>query len=627
MAETNLGFSKIVATPTLNAWSQAYSAGRLFAVFSLQIDNPQEGGGEEGLAAIGKDLISTFESEFFTLETKGLDSIKQALLTTVARVREGITVSFVVCFLNENVLYLFATNGGKAVLKRGEKIGSVLEGEEGNSNIKSASGYAQPHDIIVLQTKTFHKVIGTSILAGALDSNDPDEISETLAPHIHEKTEGAASALILIYKEQNGDAPVVPSDVEKETEKESEEIKNLSEETISEEKIPSISTGDQEAPVVSSETGNIPQAEEIPAKPSTQTPASPFLTDQVVRKRRISFSLGFLKKFSDLPRQRKIILTIAITLLAVILITSFLALNNRSGNQNEELFNSVYNEAQTKYEEGQNLKDLNAPLAAESFKEAQKLLSTNVGKFETGSLEKSQIETLLNQINKELESSTNGENMQAKEVEKSESKFLSYELDNPNASYFTENEDNVFFVDGSGISRIDKGNDKKTQIVKKTWKKEGGIGSFGSNVYVLDKENGILKFVPSGANYSESNYLTGDEPDFSNSSAIAIDGSIYVLFNDGTIKKFTKGTSDTFSVSGLSKPMSGPTRIFTGEDTDNIYVLDNGNSRVVVLGKDGKFQKAYSANVLKAAKDFDVDEVGKKILILSGGKVYQIDIK
>jgi hypothetical protein len=92
MAETNLAFSKVVATPTPTAWSQAYSAGRLFAALSLHTDLvPQEG--EEHLNSLGKDFISTLESEFFTLEKKDLESIKQAVNTTEERVKEGIKVS------------------------------------------------------------------------------------------------------------------------------------------------------------------------------------------------------------------------------------------------------------------------------------------------------------------------------------------------------------------------------------------------------------------------------------------------------------------------------------------------------------------------------------------------------
>jgi hypothetical protein len=92
------------------------------------------------------------------------------------------------------------------------------------------------------------------------------------------------------------------------------------------------------------------------------------------------------------------------------------------------------------------------------------------------------------------------------------------------------------------------------------------------------------------------------------------------------VNKYTRGTKDDFSFSGLDKDLSSPTRIFTGEDFDNLYILDNGNSRVIVVDKDGKFVKSYSANIIKSAKDIDVSETDKRILLLSGGKIFKIDI-
>ena len=173
-----------------------------------------------------------------------------------------------------------------------------------------------------------------------------------------------------------------------------------------------------------------------------------------------------------------------------------------------------------------------------------------------------------------------------------------------------------------------KRNSKKTTISKKTWKTEGGLGLFGSNVYVLDRADGILKFIPgSDGSYSSNDYFSSDTPDFSKSSALAIDGSIYVLNKDGSIDKYTKGKSDTFSVSGLDQELNGPTRLYTNEDSNNIYVLDNGNSRIVVLDKDGNFKISYKAAQIKSAKDMDVDEANDKIYILSSGKVYEISTK
>ena len=625
MAETNLAFSKIVATPTPTAWSQAYSAGRLFAALSLQTDIiPQTD--EEHLNSHGKDLISTLESEFFTTESKDLESIKQAIITTITRVKPEIKISFIVCYLNDNVLYLFAVGGAKAVLKRGNKIGTVLQGEE-NTEVKSASGYVQEGDIIVLETKPFQRIISSSTLASSLESDNPDEIAETLAPHVHDKTEGGASSVILIYKKgELQDLPRVPLESlvnGKTADENTPETKDVNEEVKApdNEVIPVEDLGVEKI----NETSPIAQDIDEP---------SPFLTDQMPRKKKMSvnLSLGFFKKLQvripgGLSHSRKIILTIAVILIVLIVAVSILALNNKQSSSNKELFASVYGEAKTKYDEGQNLKDLNASLAQESLKEAKRILGQNISKFKEGSEEKKQILALLDQVNKEVSSVSNGESVEAKEVDKESSDLLSYEINNANANYFVQNEDKVFFLDGSGVSEINKKSDKKTEVIKKSWEEDGGIGLFGSNVYVLDKKDGILKFVPSESTYSKNNYFSGDSPDLSSSSAMAIDGSIYILYKSGDIEKYTKAKKETFSVSGLEKPLSTPTKIFTNEDIDNVYILDDGNGRVVVIDKTGKFVKAYSAGVLKGARDLDVNEENKKIFILSGGRVYQIDLK
>ena len=108
---------------------------------------------------------------------------------------------------------------------------------------------------------------------------------------------------------------------------------------------------------------------------------------------------------------------------------------------------------------------------------------------------------------------------------------------------------------------------------------------------------------------------------------MTIDTSVWILMNDATILKFTRGKPDSFTVNGLDEPLSQPLLIFTNTDTDNLYVLDRGNSRIAVLNKNGDYQSQYKANILKDAIDFDIVESSKKIFILSKGKVYEIGIK
>lgn len=652
MAGTNLVFSKVVATPTPTAWSQAYSAGSLFAALSLET-KPTDAPGQN-LSNLGKDLISTLESEFFTLETKDLESIKGAITTTFSRVNESVISSFVICYLNENILYLYACGLGKAVLKRGDKIGTVLEGED-SSSIKSASGYVQAKDLIILQTKQFQRIISPSILASSLDKNVPAEITEEIAPHIHEKTEGGASAIVLSYN----DSVVTPEEAAtiaaaQAAVSESEEV-SQSEEAVNQdsseslENAPEVDENELPEQNIQQPIENINQNEEISeiTNPTPQAPfsdrpienpapknlglennySSDYLTPQPQAKKR-KFSLKFgMGGFKNLSRSRKIILLIGLLLVIIIFVASIFTVVNKKNSNNQVLFEGIYNEAKTKFEEGQSLQDLNASLAQENFAQAKAILEKNKDTFPEGSEEDQQIEALLAQVNSLTSggsSETSGSGSSATEVDKSESKILSYQIDNPNGTYFTQNEDFVYFLDSKGVNKIDKGNDKKEVIIEKDWDEEGGIGAFGSNIYVLDKTENIFKFVPSGSDFTKSNYITGS-PDLDGSAAMGIDGSIYVLNTNGTIDKYIKGAKDDFSITGLEKPMSNPTRIVTTEDGNSIYVLDKGNSRIVVLDKEGKFTKAYSADIIKSAQDIDPQEPNNAIFVLSNDKIYKIN--
>ena len=107
---------------------------------------------------------------------------------------------------------------------------------------------------------------------------------------------------------------------------------------------------------------------------------------------------------------------------------------------------------------------------------------------------------------------------------------------------------------------------------------------------------------------------------------MAIDSSVYILFPDGSIRKYTRAQPDSFSLTGLDTPFSNPTKIFTDKETESVYVLDSGNSRIVKLSKDGAFQKSYPVDRAGQAKDFEVMEQDNKILLLSNDKIWEISL-
>src|SRR3989344_4246728 len=100
----NISVAKIAATPSATSWSQAYNAGKLFAVISLS-KTAEEEDEKDHLNVLGKDVIETLEQEFFRIETKDLASIKNAFETAVKKIPEDIEISFLASSIVKNIIY------------------------------------------------------------------------------------------------------------------------------------------------------------------------------------------------------------------------------------------------------------------------------------------------------------------------------------------------------------------------------------------------------------------------------------------------------------------------------------------------------------------------------------------
>jgi hypothetical protein len=596
MAEATLTFAKIVANPSAFSWSQVYSAGKLFAVISLEAQ--EENLEKDFLNVLGKEILNTLEQEFFTLETKDLASIKTAVLTTSKKIPTEINCSFVIAALTNNILYLYILGNGRASLKREGKLGNLIEAADQKSDaIKEASGYLQDNDIIVLQTKQFTDVISVGTLSEFMDNLPPSEIAENLAPLVHEKEEAGAAAIIAHYK-----APSAEEAAEAVPEQEPEiEAKTVEDEQNS-----------SESPFYSPT---------VTRRTSLLDKISP-LTSSLFSKFKRPQDLG-------LNHSRKVILTIVVIILVVFVGSVFFALNKQAAEKTQTAFQAVYPQALKQYNEGESLLELNQNLARDSFQQAQQLLNSGKDKLPKNSPQEKQVLDLLNKVNTALNTSSGVTNAAATAVSSNTSQYLLAESKN-DGLYFAEDDNHIYELTQTQVYTFNPDGSNQKSIITNSgdWKQPGGLSTYNGNIYILDKsQNQILKYVSSDSGFVKANYFSTITPDLSKAVSIAIDSSIYVLTSDGNISKFTKGAADTFTIAGLDTALNNPTRIYTNLNDDNVYVLDNGNSRIVVFDKSGNYKNQYQAGVLKTAKDFEVLEQDKKIYVLSGGKTYEIDSK
>ncbi len=622
MQDNNLNFAKIVSIPTLFSWSQAYNAGKLFAVLSL--NRKTESDEKDYLNLLGKEILETLEQEYFTLETKDLNSIKNAVLVTSKKIPDEVDSSLVVTSVIGNILYAYIFGKGKVSLKRDGQIATILEKSGEDDEIKTSSGYLKPKDVIVVQTREFSEQVSQDVLSTTIDSQTPDEIVETLAPALQEKGEGGASAIILKYigeevenKEvENGDTEeVIAIGDEAEVEEEKEETNDTDEESSDEKE-----DGDEKEETIRTldDLDETKEEEELREEKLVE-----------VRKENLFFPvLDRVKSMKyDGNHSRRVIMTVVAILIILFIGSVFLAIKKQNDAKTQSAFNEIYVEAQKKYEEGQNLLGLNESLAKDSFTTAKDLLEDGKSKFSKGSGEEKKIEELLSKVNDSLSETSGEAPIKATEAKSDASDYLSYQLDNSGVS-FAKEDSTLYILKNDGIYSTPLGQDSEKKIVEEDLLGNNPVSVSGyiGRLYVLDKGEQIYKLTKSGTTYTSSDYFTGDV-NLDSAVSISIDGSIWVLSSSGKVDKYTRGESDDLSISGLDKGLKSPTKIYTDSDIDNVYILDRGNSRVVVIDKEGKYVSQYASDVIKNAKDFDISETDKKIYVLSGNKIYEINLK
>jgi hypothetical protein len=167
------------------------------------------------------------------------------------------------------------------------------------------------------------------------------------------------------------------------------------------------------------------------------------------------------------------------------------------------------------------------------------------------------------------------------------------------------------------------------------WQYPKLVGSHSGRFYVLDsKANEIWRYDPTPDGYNSTPYeWLQAEVDLAGVVSFAIGDSIYLLYADGAIRKFSVGEADTFDISDWDTPPTNPASIFTRPPAETrwIYVADRGNSRIVQASKEGQFKQQYriadvtatgGSDPLAGATDLFVDEIAGLAYLLSGRDLY-----
>ncbi len=189
-----------------------------------------------------------------------------------------------------------------------------------------------------------------------------------------------------------------------------------------------------------------------------------------------------------------------------------------------------------------------------------------------------------------------------------------------------------FVLAFGGVVELDI--ERKTSAVAlkrdSAWGEIGAMDVFGGNLYLLDKSEGqIYRYTAAASGFGpRRDWLgRGVRPDFSQVVSMVIDGNIWILTKTGKVEVYSLGTGRAVELTGLDRPLEEPKAIYTDEESKHVYILDGGDQRVVVFSKEGMYEAQYKWAETGEVTDMVVSEKEKKILLLAGSVIYNLELR
>ncbi len=109
-------------------------------------------------------------------------------------------------------------------------------------------------------------------------------------------------------------------------------------------------------------------------------------------------------------------------------------------------------------------------------------------------------------------------------------------------------------------------------------------------------------------------------------SGLAIDGKVWIVTKTGQLLQFSNGAPVPFSIKGLQQLFTSQLGLFTSEDSELLYVLESSKNRVVLLTKNGEFLREIESSFFASASVIQADELNKKLFVLSGSLLFQVEL-
>ncbi len=615
--------SKLTGSPGSAGWAQVHEftpddpikfklRGNLFVIVSTSHT-------EEGIDTItaGRELLTRYHEEYYgKLEGKPFNVLRDTTQKVADEFRKNWgDVEIVAAAFVDNVVYSAAVGGAEVMIYRNGSLGKILESEK--EQVISASGFPQVGDVVLLATKIFFEKVPFGIIKAALSAPTPEDSIETFGPIVlGEQGLGSLGATVIKFEEEKN-----------------------------------------------TETAFIQETSEPITSPTIKfEPIEVFqnaFRGLVKRIPRQSIYIKMEPAEEVSPQSKKLTFTIAAILLFLLAVSIGFGIRQKNINDVKNKYQGILRQAQDEVDQAISLAsvsgDKSRELFASSEQKMKQIESMNVKDPEITALKKKLDDSraaILGEyrgtpqmfLDLTLLSSgfkgdvvafsggtiyildKSGQRIVSVDVSTKKSKVVAGPSVINSATALAAYEEKVFVLASDGIYEVDSGNRK---VIEKTWSGDALISSFAGNMYVMDKSgSAIYRFQGQSNTFGDKqNWLAaGTNVNFAEVGQMTIDGSIYALYPNSKILKFSQGSPQNFNVTGAVPEVGNIDAIYASPDNQYIYLLDKAGERVVATDKKGVYKAQYADPQISAAVKLVVSETDKKIILLTGDKLFSIDI-
>lgn len=183
----------------------------------------------------------------------------------------------------------------------------------------------------------------------------------------------------------------------------------------------------------------------------------------------------------------------------------------------------------------------------------------------------------------------------------------------------------VFIQNGRGLAILNlTSNTLSPEIVENAKFAASAFSIYNKRLYLLDPVGRqVWRYQKTASGYGRgAPWLKGNTDGVAEGNGLIVDGSVYILFKNGIVKKYDSGNETAWGAQILLKPPASAERLQSPIGSKSLYAFDRESRRIFVWDKtDGHLVAQYSLPNMQNFKDFAADEKNKLIYILNGSEV------